>query len=178
MRQLIVDRGYDAITLAEVAAAAGVGRTAVYNHFPDKESVLLAWAQDETDAYLVRLDSAFGDEDTPLDRLRTFLRMQMTELAGHHARMAGIGTALSSEGRMRMREHVAPMMTMLRQILTDAIAAGQIPHRELDAYVPMISGITAGRQTVGLTGDALDAAIAAATEFVLYGIGATESSEG
>lgn len=173
MRQLIIDRGYDAITLAEVAATAGVGRTAVYNHFPDKESVLLAWAADETDAYLVRLYAALSDDDTPLDRLRTFLRIQMTELAGHHARMAGIGTALSVDGRTRMREHVAPMMTMLRQILTDAIAAGQIPEQDLDSYVPMISGVTAGRRTVGMSGAALDDAIATATDFVLYGIGAS-----
>ena len=37
---LMADRGFDAITLAEIAQRAGIGRTAVYNHFPDKESLL------------------------------------------------------------------------------------------------------------------------------------------
>lgn len=172
MRQLIVERGYDAITLADVAAGAGVGRTAVYNHFPDKESVLLAWAHEETDSYLARLNVALTGQTDPLERLQTFLRMQMTELAGHHARLAGIGTALSAEGRVRMREHVRPMMTMLREILGDAVGANSITEQDLSTTVPMISAVTSGRFTVGLAGDDLERAILAATEFVLHGVGA------
>lgn len=174
MRQLIVERGYDAITLAEVAATAGVGRTAVYNHFPDKESVLLAWAAAETEAYLEKLHAAFRPEDTPLDRLRTFLRLQVTELAGHHTRMAGIGSALSVEGRAHMREHVGPMMTMLREILTEATATGQIPEVDLDRVVPLVSGSTTVRYTVGLEGEDLDKAIDAIIGFALHGVGAGE----
>ncbi|HEY5555152.1 MAG TPA: helix-turn-helix domain-containing protein, partial [Cellulomonas sp.] len=43
---LMADRGFDVITLADVAAAADIGRTAVYNHFPDKESLLVAFITD------------------------------------------------------------------------------------------------------------------------------------
>ncbi len=170
--QLIVEQGYDSVTLADVAAAAGVGRTAVYNHFPDKESVLLAMADDATERYLVRLRAAMADDGAPLAKLRTFLRMQMTELAGHHARMAGIGTALSAEGRARIREHIAPMMETLQSMLTDAIAAGDIPEQDVSTVSMMISSITAARFTVGLTGDALDHAISVCTDFVLRGVGA------
>jgi len=172
MMQLIVEQGYDTVTLADVAAAAGVGRTAVYNHFPDKESVLLAMADDATERYLVRLRAAMADDDAPLAKLRTFLRMQMTELAGHHTRMAGIGTALSAEGRARIREHIAPMMETLQGTLTDAIAAGDIPEQDVPTVSMMISSITAARFTVGLTGDALDHAISVCTDFVLRGVGA------
>ncbi|MBN9374306.1 MAG: TetR family transcriptional regulator, partial [Cellulomonas sp.] len=32
---LMADHGFDTITLADIATTAGVGRTAVYNHFED-----------------------------------------------------------------------------------------------------------------------------------------------
>ncbi|HLR55191.1 MAG TPA: helix-turn-helix domain-containing protein, partial [Actinomycetales bacterium] len=35
LSRLMHDRGFEAITMADIAAEAGVGRTAVYNHFAD-----------------------------------------------------------------------------------------------------------------------------------------------
>lgn len=177
MRQLIAERGYDAITLADVAAGAGVGRTAVYNHFPDKESVLLAWAHDETDRYVERLNESLDGVDDPYERLAIFLRMQMTELAGHHARLAGVGTALSADGRARMRDHVGPMMAILRTILTDAIGEERATEEHLARLVPTISAITAVRYTVGMSGEDLENAILAAIDFVKHGIGAPQPAE-
>lgn len=171
IKLLIAERGYDAITLADVAAEAGVGRTAVYNHFPDKESVLLAWAADETDRYLAMLRAALADESDPVVKLTTFLRLQMMELASHHARLAGIGTALSAEGRLEIRKHVTPMLQILSDILSEAIEAGLVPQQDVSASVPMISAVSSARFTVGLDGEALESAIESVTGFVLHGIG-------
>jgi len=172
MQQLIVQRGYDAITLADVAADAGVGRTAVYNHFPDKESVLLAWAMDATDRYLVSLRAELAATDDPVEQLKIFVRMQMTEFSTHHTRLAGIGTALSAEGRLSIRDHVAPMMQILSDILKRAIDSGSIPEQNLATAVPMISAATAVRFPPAAGVDTLEDAIVAVTGFVLHGIGA------
>ena len=51
--KLIAERGYDGVSLADVAAEAGVGRTAMYNYFADKESLLLAYASWQMDTFLV-----------------------------------------------------------------------------------------------------------------------------
>lgn len=174
---LLRQRGYDSIRLADIAAEAGVGRTAVYNHFPDKEAVLLAMAQDHTEEYLGRLREALAGQDDPIDQLRTFLRMQMVELAGHHTRLAGIGTALSIQGRTSIRDHVGPLMEILRDILTSAHATGSIPAQDVDIVAKMISAITAARFTVGLVGDELDRVVGATTTFVLRAIGYTDAQE-
>ncbi len=39
--RLFLDRGYDAVTVAEVARAAGVSSVTVFNHFPRKEDLFL-----------------------------------------------------------------------------------------------------------------------------------------
>ncbi len=172
MHGLIVDRGYDAITPADAPAAAGVGRTAVYNHFADKESVLLAWVNDETDRYLVSLRAQLATDDDPLGQLRTFIRMQTTEFATHHTRLAGIGTALSADGRRAVRDHIAPIIRILEGIVQRAIDSGIIPPQKIDTAVPMISAPTAAQFAVAAKDDDLHAAIEAVTEFVLHGIGA------
>src|SRR5215212_11464269 len=41
-RRLFADRGYDAVTVAEVAAAANVSEKTVFNHFPTKEDLAFA----------------------------------------------------------------------------------------------------------------------------------------
>src|SRR5690242_20400755 len=41
-RRLFADRGFDAVTVAEVAAAADVSEKTVFNHFPTKEHLAFA----------------------------------------------------------------------------------------------------------------------------------------
>jgi hypothetical protein len=98
--------------------------------------------------------------------------MQITEFATHHTRLAGIGTALSADGRRAVREHVAPIIRILEDIVQRAIDSGIIPPQKIDTAVPMISALTAVQFAVVAKDDDLQAAIETVTEFVLHGIGA------
>nr|MDT0523307.1 helix-turn-helix domain-containing protein [Streptomyces sp. DSM 41633] len=66
---LMAEHSFDAITMAKLAAEAGIGRTAIYHHFPDKESVVIAFASHETTRYLDGLRDALSDVDDPVGRL-------------------------------------------------------------------------------------------------------------
>lgn len=73
---LMAERGFDTITLADIAEAAGVGRTAVYNHFHDKEALLLGFITHETEQYAHTLERALDGIDHPVEQLRTYIRQQ------------------------------------------------------------------------------------------------------
>ncbi len=172
MEQLLAEQGYDSITLAEIAAAAGVGRTVMYNYFPDKEALLLDLAGEQTEDYLRRLDAALRRASSPIEELRVFVRMQLRELTQQHAALGSLRVVLSETGQRRMMEHVAPISATLRRIVERAQEEGYLPPDDLDVVLPLVSAAISGRSTVLLKGRALDRAIEATSTFVLRGLGA------
>jgi AcrR family transcriptional regulator len=62
---LFIERGYDSVTVAEVARAAGVSSVTVFNHFPRKEDLFL----DRTDDAVEFLRSAVRDRAPGVDVL-------------------------------------------------------------------------------------------------------------
>jgi len=55
LSSLMADQRFESITLADIATTAGVGRTAVYNHFADKETLLVEFVAHETHEYAAAL---------------------------------------------------------------------------------------------------------------------------
>jgi AcrR family transcriptional regulator len=144
MRTLLYTRGFDAITLSGVASAAGVGRTAIYNHFPDRESLLVAFVEHETAQYVTRLQDALASVTDPVQALATFVRMQLQVLVGQHTPPGQkLNTVLSPEAYSRMAEHVDPITAQLRAILVAGIESGQMVAEDVDELVPMITGCLA-----------------------------------
>src|SRR5215208_256567 len=69
-RRLFADRGYDAVTVAEVAAAANVSEKTVFNHFPTKEDLAFA-GREEGIAQLVTAIAERAGTESVLDVFRT-----------------------------------------------------------------------------------------------------------
>lgn len=170
---LMRERGFDAISLADIAAAAGIGRTAVYNHFPDKESLLLAFIEHETSAYVRSLDESLANVEEPVERLRVYVRQQLSLAPSYHfAPGPDLREVVSHEAVRDLRSHVRQVESLLRQILTEAIDAGDIPDQDLDTVVPLVHACLSGRR--GPQEEPGRSAFVDATEeFVLRAVGAT-----
>lgn len=170
---LMAERGFDAITFAEIASTAGVGRTAVYNHFPDKEAVLLGYIRHETEQYLGSLELALVGIDDPVDQLRAYVRQQARLKRGFHpAHGTDLSVALSPETQARLRDHVVDVEVILRRILTAGIESGALPAQDLDTTMPLVHACLSGRGVPAATGPDRERAIDATETFVLRAVGA------
>jgi len=173
LRAQLYERGFDAITLADIAAAADVGRTAMYNYFADKESLLLAYAEHVTEQYMAELVAALAEVRDPVDGLATYVRSQLRHVARNHLPPGTALRSLMSEQTYRhMVEHVSALELILRGILAAGIREGLLPADDVDTLVGLVTACISGRTVAELSGAELDHAIESTVRFVLRGVGA------
>lgn len=168
LARLMEQRGFDAVTLAEVAQEAGIGRTAVYNHVPDKETLLIEYISHETEGWLKELESLLAGVADPVGQLRVYVRHQLRMRRSFHM-PADLRSTVSPETQARLREHAAPVEGALRRILTAGMASGQFIDQPLDVATGLVHACLTSRVAVGRGGDR-DAS-AATEEFVLRAVG-------
>ncbi|MFB7503491.1 TetR family transcriptional regulator [Streptomyces broussonetiae] len=131
--RLFLERGFDAVPVAEVAAAAGISKPTLFRYFPAKEDLVLHRITDhETEAARVVAGAA-----DPVDALRRhFLaglerRDPVTGLNGHpqvlafHALLYGTPSLVARAYRHQERSEAA-LAEALGGDLDARLAAGQI----------------------------------------------------
>lgn len=171
LQDLMAERGFDAITLADIAAHAGIGRTAIYNHFADKEELLVEFIWASTEEFVAILNRALEGVDDPVERLRTYIRHDARLSRDHHVPPASdMRTVLSPETLVRMREHAVLAESVMRAILEDGMATGQFAPQPIDVTVRLINACLSSR-AVPQHEPARTAALASVEEFVLRAVG-------
>jgi len=173
LSELMNRHSFDKITLSDVAAHAGVGRTAVYNHFADKEDLLLAFMEHETARYANELSVALAGIEDPIDRLRIYVRQQA--LIKRHFHFPATGPLAGSVSRGtagRLRAHAELVTQMLTRILNDAMDSGAIPSQDPAQVIPLVHACVMGGRPTPTEPTARAAYLDALDTFVLRAVGA------
>lgn len=77
--RLFVEKGYDATTVEEIAAAAGVSHMTFFRYFPRKEEVV---EYDEYDPMLEDLIAARPPDEAPITALHNAIRVGLLQVMG------------------------------------------------------------------------------------------------
>ncbi|MDT9594512.1 TetR/AcrR family transcriptional regulator [Nocardioides zeae] len=142
---LVAERSFDAITMAQLAERAGVGRTTIYHHFRDKDAVVVAFATHETNRYLADLTAVLADATTPPERLRRYLHHHLAEGEQFHLGLGPQVYGLLSDASLReIREHVQAVETVLRRILADGVSTGDFV-ADAESAVPLVHAVLGPR---------------------------------
>lgn len=172
LSRLMAAKGFDAISMSDLAAEAGIGRTAIYNHFSDKEELLLAYIEFEVSAYMKRINSRLETVDSPLDRLRIYAREQMLAKRGYFfSPGAPLRDVVSKETALALRDHASITGKLFRRILNECVQAGMIPNQDLDITVQLLQGALTGRR-VPKSEPERSSYLDATDHFVLRSVGA------
>lgn len=171
--ELIMTRGYAEVSLADVAGRAGLARTAIYNYFPDRESLLFAWTDREVARTIAELESEVASAPTYADKLRVFIRMQFVGFATRHLppgqEVAGV---LPQQTFQRFMDHIEPLERIAREIVEEGARAGEFAGADADAAVPMIMAcIGTERVPIATRAHDVDEATERVTPFLLRALG-------
>ncbi|WP_285710028.1 TetR/AcrR family transcriptional regulator [Microtetraspora sp. NBRC 16547] len=153
--RLSKDRGIDAISMTDVAAEAGVARTVLYNYFPDKAALLLAFSQRVTDYFVDLFEQDLPEGASAGSRLESFVRLQLKGLVAHpHPGAAEITAALGPDAYQALAGHVAPMHKILCEILAGGIESGEFRPLDVDAAARSVLAVI-GAERIPLVGGAV-----------------------
>ncbi|MDN5916323.1 MAG: TetR/AcrR family transcriptional regulator [Pseudonocardia sp.] len=167
LREQLYERGFDSVTLSGIAAAAGVGRTSIYNHFPDRQSLLVAFVEHEAQRYVTDLDLGLAVAASPTERLAVFARMQLQRLSEFHLPPGqALAGTLDPSAYRRIAAHADPITGRLSEIVADGVAAGEMAAGDPEVLVAMVSSALSARQIVDVPADEQSASIESAVAVV------------
>ena len=134
--RLFVQRGFDHVTVAEVAAAASVSEKTVYNYFPTKEDLFF----DEVPARARAIAEAIRTRPPGEAILTTLRGMQ----AGECARLSSPGFAVFArvlEESPALRAKELEMMALFAQALGTALEEEGIDPRDARIAASLLIGV-------------------------------------
>ncbi|WP_054952825.1 TetR/AcrR family transcriptional regulator [Flaviflexus massiliensis] len=147
LSELMAEKGFESVSISDLAKHSGIRRTTIYNHFTDKEDILIGFVESEMSAYLESTEEMLEGAHTSIDRLRIYIRSQL--LAERTCLMAPgppLRDVLSPDAGMKLAQHIKQTSTLLKSILTEAIDSGAIPEQDVPTSVQLINGTVTGRR--------------------------------
>jgi AcrR family transcriptional regulator len=129
--RLVAERGVDAVTVADIAAASGVSRQLVYHHFESRAGLLVAMARHHDEASGFRGRFVASRELAPVEGLETLLRewLRYVPLILPVARALEAAVITGDEGGAAWRDrmddiHEAFRLAVQRMARDDRLARG------------------------------------------------------
>lgn len=138
-RRLIAERGPDAVSTDDIAAAAGVGKGTLFRRFGSRAGLMLVLLDEDEKAEQAALmfgPPPLGPGAPPLQRLLAYGRDRLEFVHSHYA-------LLSDAARDPQMRFIAPVMFHHRhiQVLLEAAQAPDEPTGDLDAEAFALLGL-------------------------------------
>lgn len=135
-RKLIAEHGTDAVTMDDVAAAAGVGKGTLFRRFGSRAGLMLVLLDE--DEKLQQRAFMFGPPPLgpgapPLERLLAFGRQRLSFAWTHH----GLLSDASRDPHTRFNAPATLQRTHVRKLLEDAGTSGDLD-AQTDALVALL----------------------------------------
>lgn len=175
---VLAERGWDGLTVAEVASRAGMARNSVYGYAADREALLLAYVERAVARFLDETRAAVANAPDAPSALAVVVQRQMRQFRaepGSGEGAAGLvqGDDLGPEVHARLMALFRPLHGLLAEILEAGMAEGAFRSAPVAPLLPMV-GACLGAQRVPVATGAVAADVAAelVTDFLLGALGA------
>jgi AcrR family transcriptional regulator len=138
-RSLFRKRGFDLVTVGEIAAAAAVSRRTFFHYFASKEDVVFAW-QDE-------LETALGDASLIPHKGESLLQTAeraVIAAAGHFDRDEAVALSRLVRGSEVLRARNQVRYCRLEQLLAERLGERSIRLKPADLRIQLVAMVAIG----------------------------------
>ncbi len=134
--QLAAEGGLEAVNIREAARRAGVSPGAPFRHFPDRQALLLAVAEEAQRRFRAEIEVALRDAeaDDPLAQFRAiglaYLRWAMRNPM--HFEVISNGRVFDHDRARELSDDNKEIMALVDRTLAEAVAKGQLSSADVD----------------------------------------------
>lgn len=168
LRQLLLERDYDSITMGHIAARAGLARNTLYNYARDKTALVAALTERAGRPAVERVAAIARSAAPAGDRLREIVEAVLAAFTDPALQlMFRPGTTPDADKGPDSPLHA--IVVEVENVVRDGVARGEFRDvGDVGLTVELLSGVMrAGAERVGRDPDALAATVRAAREIVL-----------
>lgn len=125
--ELLATRGFDEITLKDIASAAGIARNTIYNYAPDKVALLLDVTTRASDELRTAVSHVVDQPGlTPADKLRDVIELLLSSFArdAHRAFVLYQHARKRSDRSDPVTLPLLEIQTMITDVLEEGMATG------------------------------------------------------
>ena len=122
-RLLFAQHGYEGVSMRDIAGSVGIRQSAIYNHFENKQHLLVTLMVTHMEDLLEAMRNAVHDISDPVERLERFARFHVSYHIEkpEHVFLAYMELrSLGEEGR----DAIIPLRDAYEDTLRDILAAG------------------------------------------------------
>lgn len=134
---LIAEQGLLSVTMSRIAEDTGIGRATLYKYFPDVESILVAWHEQQIGAHLKELAEVRDRPGDAIHRLHAVLEayaLITNESSKHHE--TELATMIHRHDQVTHAQH--QLHHLVQGLLADAVNSdairADVPVDELATY--------------------------------------------
>lgn len=171
--ELFVSRGFNETSMREIAVAAGVGKSTLYDYFPAKDDILAHLVVVELDVLLERARAIVSRDDPAPVRLRALMRMHLDTLLGKRAfflQLTQQAQQLGPASVKRIQASRYAYQDLVRDLVAQGVSAGEFRSVSVDmatkALMALMAPVVWTTRPVGTPHEMLDDAL----DIVLHGL--------
>jgi len=122
--RLFAQRGFDGVSMRDIALECGLSKATLYHYFPDKDSILRPLAIGTTKSLCLHVLRHDRPEAPPLERLRSFLTETAKFFEKFRWAWIAASTVFWSDPKIRARKERIAWRDRYEQLLRDILQAG------------------------------------------------------
>jgi AcrR family transcriptional regulator len=179
-RTLFTAQGFAAVSMQQIADAAGVNKATLYHHFRDKEDLFLAVMEGEIGRTAAGLAAVIAEGGTARETLQRIARHIFAVRQSDFGRLASdLHAHVSDERRMALMSRCTPPWEQIRRVFEVGMATGEV--REIDtdlaarAFFAMVGSRMWWAKIDHLNQEPDDAVAQALVDLLMDGIAAQRS---
>jgi AcrR family transcriptional regulator len=124
---LFLDKGFNETSMREIAEAAGIGKSTLYDYFPSKDDILLSFVEDEIQKLTEKVEDITNRNVGALEKLRQMMFAYMEYLATNEdffMKLSFEVQRLAQQSLERIQRKRHDLQDKVRSIIEEGIREG------------------------------------------------------